>query len=622
MKSRSIDWGIVEKEKQKLIAGEEVDESNIEPFVLEAWKRSIKLNVDPYMSRNMITETSATLTYPDLFFNPEEIEHDHGILKVISDYAIETGMTVEILDKNAKLLKVLARPHNSFLTILDQSETVLGASGACIALRENRPIQIFGPEHFNFNISNSDASSVPIHGPDGEVVGVLTIAGRLVRQQLDTLVLAIALANIIEMYFLTYTFDQHMDMYDQAFEMMIKKFKAPDMNNHSNRLRSIKEISEFQTVMRKNKVMNSAFLSSGFTMYKMITGLGLFELNDKDIKKHLNKKSTTGIKGYTFNDIIGESPGIQKSKELAKKVAMSSAPVLIHGESGTGKELFAQSIHNASSRSDGPFVSINCGAIPAELAESEFFGYEAGSFTGGLKEGKEGKLVAASGGTLFLDEVESMPLNLQVKILRALSSGSITKIGGVTEIPIDLRVVSATKKDLAEECKAGRFREDLMFRINVFTLELPALRKRDKDIPILINYFLKSFAEERSIDNIKIDPQAMAALKSYSWPGNVRELQNAVERAVILMNGDNLITLENLPAAIIESYYAKEILEEMPNSNSTKGGVLENTEERLVREVLKQEKGNVTQTAKRLGISRSKIYRKYKYIIDELTKKV
>jgi transcriptional regulator of acetoin/glycerol metabolism len=187
MKSRSIDWGIVEKEKQKLIAGEEVDESNIEPFVLEAWKRSIKLNVDPYMSRNMITETSATLTYPDLFFNPEEIEHDHGILKVISDYAIETGMTVEILDKNAKLLKVLARPHNSFLTILDQSETVLGASGACIALRENRPIQIFGPEHFNFNISNSDASSVPIHGPDGEVVGVLTIAGRLVRQQLEVL---------------------------------------------------------------------------------------------------------------------------------------------------------------------------------------------------------------------------------------------------------------------------------------------------------------------------------------------------------------------------------------------------------------------------------------------------
>ncbi len=299
-----------------------------------------------------------------------------------------------------------------------------------------------------------------------------------------------------------------------------------------------------------------------------------------------------------------------------EKTADSLAPVLLLGESGTGKELFAQSIHSVSSRSEGPFISINCGAIPNELVESEFFGYEAGSFTGGLRQGKSGILLAASGGTLFLDEIESMPINVQVKLLRALSTGRISPIGGTKEIPVDIRVVSATKKRLEDECAAGRFREDLMFRINVLTLYLPPLRKRRGDIPLLVQSFLEGFSGEEGERRIRVEDTAMLALTRYEWPGNVRQLKNVIERAIILMGEREEITLSDLPEQF-RVHLSRTQLDRAQDVAASTSGMLRRMEDLAVREVLQRENGNISRAARILGVSRSMLYRKYGAILDE-----
>lgn len=236
----------------------------------------------------------------------------------------------------------------------------------------------------------------------------------------------------------------------------------------------------------------------------------------------------------TFEDIIGESYKLQEVIGQAKLYALADSPVLITGESGTGKELFARAIHNLSDRNCKPFIAINCAAIPDQLLESELFGYESGSFTGGKKEGKKGIFELGEGGTIFLDEIGEMPPHLQSKLLRVLQEKSIRRIGGHTEISIDIRIITATNKDIDLLIKDGKFRLDLFYRINIFGVEIPPLRERKEDIPILVEYFTESHVR-RYGKNIKgLEPKAMKKLISYNWPGNIRELQNAIERAIAL----------------------------------------------------------------------------------------
>ncbi|NLN15685.1 MAG: sigma 54-interacting transcriptional regulator [Tissierellia bacterium] len=240
----------------------------------------------------------------------------------------------------------------------------------------------------------------------------------------------------------------------------------------------------------------------------------------------------------SFDDIIGESNKINEVISQAKLYARSDSPVLIVGESGTGKEIFARAIHNLSNRRDKPFIGINCAAIPEQLLESELFGYEAGSFTGGRKEGKKGLFEIGQGGTIFLDEIGDMPPHLQTKLLRVLQEKKIRKIGGHKEIPIDVRIISATNQNIEELINEGKFRLDLYYRINIFTLEIPALRNRKDDIPILVEYFTEKHSKRygKIIDGI--EAKAMKKLVAYNWPGNIRELQNVVERAVALSAGN------------------------------------------------------------------------------------
>lgn len=254
---------------------------------------------------------------------------------------------------------------------------------------------------------------------------------------------------------------------------------------------------------------------------------------------------------YTFDDIIGESPGIKKCIELAKKISSSNSSVLILGESGTGKELFARAIHNESKRAKGNFIAINCGAIPDTLLESELFGYEGGSFTGAKKEGNPGKFEMANGGTIFLDEIGDMPLNLQAKLLRVLQDREVVRIGDSRPIPIDVRIIAATNKDLEELIKQGLFRRDLYYRINVIPIKIPPFRERKEDMEIMSEYLLKKHSALLGKTIEGIDDDAMMILKKHNWPGNVRELENVIEYAVNIETGKE-ITAASLPAYLTE----------------------------------------------------------------------
>lgn len=239
---------------------------------------------------------------------------------------------------------------------------------------------------------------------------------------------------------------------------------------------------------------------------------------------------------YKIEDIIFKSPQMGEIINLAKKVADSKATILIRGESGTGKELIAQAIHNYGSREDFPFLGLNCSAIPDTLLESELFGHEKGSFTGAVSS-KKGKFELANGGTLFLDEIGEMPLMVQIKLLRVLQEKSFERVGGVKTITVNIRLITATNKDLEEGIKKGNFREDLYYRLNVVPIYLPALRERKEDIPLLVEHFIQKYSKEFRKNITGVSDKVMEALQQYSWPGNVRELENTIERALVMANG-------------------------------------------------------------------------------------
>jgi len=310
---------------------------------------------------------------------------------------------------------------------------------------------------------------------------------------------------------------------------------------------------------------------------------------------------------YTFEDIIGESTVIKQVKEQALRVAGGNSTVLITGESGTGKEIFARAIHTASMREHGPFVSVNCGAIPETLLESELFGYEGGAFTGAKKEGKAGKFELASEGTFFLDEIGEMPLHLQVKLLHVLQNREVERVGGSKKIPVDVRIIAASNRDLEKMMQEGNFRKDLYFRLSVIPLNIPPLKQRREDIPALVERCLKKYASMLNKQFKTIDADAMECMLHYSWPGNVRELENAVEYAVNMAGGDS-ITISSLPPRIRETRASDSLESDAPLKERIRDY------ERLVFQQYLERYGNnyegKNEIAEKLNISRATLYRK------------
>jgi two-component system response regulator AtoC len=302
---------------------------------------------------------------------------------------------------------------------------------------------------------------------------------------------------------------------------------------------------------------------------------------------------------YRFENIIAKSPKMQQVIEVIKVVAKSNATVLITGESGTGKELVARAIHSQSYRKDKPFIAVSCAALPESLLESELFGHEKGAFTGAHVQ-RRGKFEIANRGTLFLDEIGEMSANIQVHLLRVLEEKEFTRVGGNELIKVDVRVISATNKDMKKAVASGQFREDLYYRLNVVTIELPPLRERKEDVPLLAQHFLKKFAVENQKEITGFSPEASDFLLKYDWPGNVRELENAIERAVILVK-NSYIDAADMPQENLQ------LVQSAPVGKS-----LEEVEKEHILNILKESGGNYSKAARILGISRITLYNKAK----------
>jgi len=312
---------------------------------------------------------------------------------------------------------------------------------------------------------------------------------------------------------------------------------------------------------------------------------------------------------YQFDNIIGQSPKIHAVFDLMERVAQTEATVLVQGESGTGKELIVRAIHHASSRKSGPFIAVNCGAIPPKLVESEFFGHEKGAFTD-AKEQRIGAFERADGGTLFLDEIGELSLDTQVKLLRVLEEKKVVRVGGAKEIPIETRIITATNKDLEREIQNGTFRQDLFFRLNVFFIPLPPLRERSEDIPLLIDHFLEKYLPKVASSVKDISKQAVHRLQAYEWPGNIRELENAIHSALIVCRGESILP-RHLPLRIQGYPQVRDVhIEPDMGMEEQVGKICEVVEREMIIKALEENNQSRTKAAEKLKISRKTLFNK------------
>ena len=364
-------------------------------------------------------------------------------------------------------------------------------------------------------------------------------------------------------------------------------------------------ITAFGTIESAIKAMKMGaydYITKPFQMDEIVLTIRK-ALENRLLKKEVIRLRKEVESRYDFHQLIGKSPSMQKIYDLIERISDISSNVLITGESGTGKELVAKAIHYNGVRKEGPFVAINCAAIPETLLESELFGYKKGAFTD-AKSDKKGLIFEANEGTLFLDEITEMPLTLQAKLLRVIEEREVRPLGDTNSYPIDVRIISTSNCDITSSIQQGRFREDLYYRLKVIDIDMPALRERKEDIPILVQHFIQKFSKELKKAVSGVSGDALKILLNYPWPGNVRELENIIQRAITLSQHE-VISPEDLPASIIQKADEK-LFEKAMEEKFT----LDQLEKEYVRRVLIETGGNKSKAAERLGLDRKTLYRK------------
>ncbi|ATW28658.1 hypothetical protein DCMF_16110 [Candidatus Formimonas warabiya] len=615
----------------------------VRPVIAESWGRSKALGIDPNVFR--IQRTAPDTIEKELSDQQQFINTSLSIMKNLFDFVQGTGFLISLADKNGMILdlvgedKIVKKAGTHIGDIW--TEESLGTNSICLSLLTRAPIQVFAAEHYLTSFHSWTCSSAPIFDENGAILGVLSMTGECDQVHLHTLGMVVAGVNAIKDNLQMQTsFKQIaisntyktaiMESIDEGIVALTTEGAVTHINNTARRIlkidRPMKEI--VGTLLRQvlgshhplcDKIENCFKISNGdiffmdegsFTVThrlihsrdNQIIGMVLVLREMKMMKKLVN--GMVGARArYTFHDIIGNNTKFKETIKLAKAAGNSVSNVLLLGESGTGKEIFAQSIHNAGPRRSGPFLGINCAALPRGLIESELFGYAEGAFTGAKKGGNPGKFELADGGTFFLDEIGEMSLDLQAILLRVLQESSIVRIGGKEIIPVDVRIIAATNKDLLKEIKIGNFRRDLYYRLNVLTINIPPLQKRKDDISTLATYFL-NILNQRLNTNVKfISDEVLEIFGSYHWPGNIRELQNILERAINITNGNTII-----PASLPEFMFS-------PNGtpkNIAAGSQvpLKEYEKQLIISLLEEHNGNRAKVAKILNISRTTLYRK------------
>jgi two-component system, NtrC family, response regulator PilR len=411
--------------------------------------------------------------------------------------------------------------------------------------------------------------------------------------------------------------EAHKQLERNAFDLVLCDILMPD-GNGLDLLREIKSsgggppvvmmtaYTSTKSAIEAMKLGAADYISKPFDVeeLKIVAQKALerAELADENVylRRELEQK-------YTFNNIIGKSARMQAIFSLVERIARTASTALIHGESGTGKELIARAIHFASPRSNRRFLSINCGAMPENLLESELFGHERGAFTGAVKD-KKGLFQEADRGTLFLDEIGEMTPSMQVKLLRALQEKVVRKVGGTDEESVDVRIIAATNQDLEGRLLTGEFREDLYYRINVLPIHLPPLRQRREDIPLLVDFFLQKYSKQMELPLRQISIEAMQILESYDWPGNVRELENLIERVLALSHSET-ITTRDLPVHLLTNRRTHPDLVQLPEEGLDLEAYLESIRTQLMIQALERTNGVQTQAAELLGMS----FRSFRY---------
>ncbi|WP_278599781.1 sigma-54-dependent Fis family transcriptional regulator [Clostridium tertium] len=583
-----------------------------------------------------------------LEINKELIEISKPYIDMVVESVEDNDFIIILTDNNGCILYI--KGANAIKDELEKLNLKVGAymdeKNIGTNAMENRCIQITANEHYATIFQSLTCSAAPIHNSKGEIIGTLNLTGKSNMKHPHTLGLVIfgvtAIENELYRIKTNYILNQTYNYMKTVIENVDKGIMIIDIHGkiiNINELglnildkRNQNLINEyishiipnFQNIVdrisKNNETITKEIKLSHASKYKTEITLKGIKCNEKiigivatltELKEKKKENNFTGA-FFTFNDIIGESDAIKNVIINCKIIANSPSTVLIQGESGTGKEVLAQSIHNYSIRKNNKFIAINCGAIPANIIESELFGYEDGTFTGGKKGGKIGKIELANGGTLFLDEIGEMPLDMQVKLLRVLQEGRVTRLGGSREIPVDMRVIAATNKNLKKEIKKGTFREDLYYRLCVIPIKLPPLRERKGDIRKFIEYFfsMKSIKLEKEIPEITKD--LFNRLQGYNWPGNIRQLENCIENIVNLngeLSDDILEESEEKINEILDIDSKNISLDEVKKEECFN---LEEIEKVTIRNAIEYNKYNMTKTARALGISRNTLYLKVK----------
>ena len=612
--------------------------------IKESWERCRKygVKVEGGLPDVILTGKDLETLLQD---NQELTEAALPLMKSLHELVASSGFVVVLVNTEGYILDVIGemtegqpRWSRHYVKGVKWTEDSVGTSAISLALLGKGPIQVAGGEHYCKIYHDWTCSAAPLKGNNEEIVGILSVTGSKESAHSHTLGMVVSAAEAISNMMkarraqkeLENTARLHASIVNSVSDGLlminaegivtfINPIGSKILNVKANEAigRHISSLVDFKPVVLKVLETGQGYTDKEFfietkrgTLHFIKTAIPLRNKEGKleavvdifrEIKqvRQLVNRMVGATAMFCFEDIVGESPCMIEIKRLSKIAANSLANVLIQGESGTGKEMVAQAIHRASVRSEGPFVAINCGALPRDLVESELFGYEDGAFTGARHGGRPGKFELAHGGTIFLDEIGEMSLDVQVKILRVLQEKRILRVGGTRYMDVDVRVIAATNRDLLHAVSEGNFRQDLYYRLNVLPINVPPLRERREDISRLAEFFLEKTCEQIGVPRKIITKEALTLICSYPWPGNARELENAIERAVHFCEGQE-ISEKHLPSQLM----GQEKITHGQNRS------LREMERRAIEETLRQTHGNVTKTAKVLGVGRNTLYGK------------
>jgi transcriptional regulator of acetoin/glycerol metabolism len=511
-------------------------------------------------------------------------------------------------------------------------EATIGTNGMGLCIIEKKPVHVIASEHYSASLHYLSCSAAPIHNVAGQLIGALNLAINTENFHQHTLGLVEAAAHAIEEHLRLRSLVRNqkiiLELLDDGVIVLARDGVITSINRQACGMLGLDAQptgENIQAYILSSEVLRS-MLADRTPFYdrevsfelregRLSCALSCAPFGDDGVILTLRearrmRKYAARVAGakavYTFENIVGGAGPLREALRLARVASQSEVTTLLLGESGTGKELFAQAIHNASNRRKGPFVVVNCGALPRNLVQSELFGYVAGAFSGALKEGSPGKFELADGGTLFLDEIGEMPLEAQVSLLRLLQESEVTRLGGKQAKRIDVRIVAATNKDLPTAVRNKAFRGDLYYRLNVLTINIPPLRQREGDVALLAGVFLEKFATTLGKERLGLSREALASLEAYHWPGNVRELENCIERLVNVAPGDT-IGLADLPQDIMADMARGPLGEPGGASLSFK-----RIQKSLILETLRATGGNFRRASSILNISRTTLYAKLK----------